>query len=274
MKPVQKAPRDVSKITQGSRKRPTIKDVRTDLIKVDARVQRALIPARVKKLADNLDLDAIGIITVSERERDDYYVLDGQHRLEALKRVELGEWEVTCHVYRGLSLAQEAAFFRRHNDTRAITPYDDYSKGLVEGDPECLAIEEILSKNGFKMHGSARDGVISAVVKVREIFRVDAGDLLDDTLRVLVAAWGARAASVEKPILGGMAKVLHTFEGEVETAKLIQKLQKSQGGASSVLGKARSMKDLYAASVETLVAKVIVATYNTGKRGGRLDENI
>lgn len=270
MKPAPRTPRGVAKITKGSRRKPFIKEIPAQQIKVDPRVQRALIPTRVKALADKLDLDALGILLVSRRAKGDYYVLDGQHRLEALKHHDLGEWEVTCNVYDGLSLAQEAEFFRRHNDTRAITPYDDFEKGLLAGDEECLDINRILGKNGFKMASSGRDGVISAVVKTREIYRWDDGKILDATLSILVGAWGHRAASVEKPILGGVAKVLRIYGPELDRSKLIQKLAKNTGGASGVLGKARALRDIYAESVESLVAKVVVGIYNQGRRTGRL----
>jgi uncharacterized protein DUF6551 len=270
VKAPQKTPPGVAKITKGSRKKPFTRLIPAQDIKVDPRVQRQLIPARVKALAAALDLDALGILLVSKREKGDYYVLDGQHRIAALMAEDLGEWEVNCQVYEGLTLAQEAEFFRRHNNTRPITAFDDYDKGLTAEDPEVLAIDAILKKHGFKMAGSARDGVVSAVVTVRNIYRQDEGKTLDTTLGIIVSAWGQRAASVEKPILGGMSRVVSIYGSELERKVLVSKLQKSTGAASGVLGKARALKDMYPDSLEVLVAKVIVGIYNTGRRGGRL----
>lgn len=270
MKPPQKTPAGVAKITKGSRKRPYIKQIPAQDIKVDPRVQRQLIPARVKSLAGKLDLDALGVLLISKRPKGDYFVLDGQHRIAALMAEDLGEWEVQCQVYEGLNLQQEAEFFRTHNNTRAITPFDDYDKGLIAEDAEVLAIDRILKKHGFKMAGSTRDGAISAVVAVRMIYRVDQGETLDLTLSTIVAAWGARASSVEKPILTGMAKVLRIYGDELDRGVLVSKIAKNTGGASGVLGKARALRDLYPDSLEALVAKVIVGIYNTGRRAGRL----
>lgn len=271
MKEPQKPPRDVAKITRGSRRKPYIKDIAAEAIKVDPRVQRQLIPKRAKDLAAKLDLDGLGVLLVSKRGKEDYYVLDGQHRLQALKLHDLGEWEVTCQVYEGLSLAQEAEFFRRHNDTRPVTPYDDFEKGLVAEDAECLAIAGILASNGFKMASSTRDGGISAVVKTREVYRWDQGETLNRTLAALVSAWGRGASSIEKPVLGGMARVMRAYEEEeIDLKRLAHKLAKTAGGASGVLGKARALRDLSPNPLEKLVGQVILGIYNQGRTTNRL----
>lgn len=266
----------VTQITKGSRRKPRIETVAAERLRIDAKVQRQLIPARVKVLAAKLDLDALGIFTVSEREKGDQVVLDGQHRLAALLSHDMGEWEVLCHIYRGLSEAQEAAMFRRLNDTRKITPYDDFSKGLVEGDQECVAINAIASAHGLDVRHSGRDGAITCITKLRQLYishnGVPNGAILDDTLAVAIEAWGHRYSAVEKNVLGGIALVLRTYGEELQRSTLIEKLAKFKGGPSGVLGKARLLKEVRSASIERLVAALIVQTYNAGKSANRLPE--
>lgn len=265
----------VTKITKGSRRKPKILNIPAKQIRVDPEVQRQLIPARVSKLTEAMDLDGLGIITVSERGKGDLIALDGQHRIAALEQLGMGEWEVTCHVYSGLSKAQEAALFRRLNDTRKITPYDDFSKGLVEGDEECLAINEIIESHGLRVAGYGSDGTITCVSKLRQLYeskngRAD-GAVLADALTDSLAAWGVRYAAVEKNILGGLALVHRTYGSEVDRPALVNKLSKYKGGAAGLLGTARQLKDLRSASMERLVAAVIVEVYNRGRRSGQLE---
>lgn len=266
----------VTQITKGSRRKPRVEQVRADRLHTDAKVQRQIIPARVKALAAKLDLDALGVFTVSERDRGDLIVLDGQHRLAALLSHDMGEWEVTCHIYRGLSEAQEAAIFRRLNDTRKITPYDDFSKGLVEGDAECVAINEIVEGHGLTVRHAGRDGAITCITKIRQLYvsnnGVPNGATLDDTLGVAIEAWGLRYTAVEKNVLGGLAIVLKTYGEELERPKLIEKLAKYKGGPSGVLGKARLLKEVRSASIERLVAALVVQIYNSGRSANRLPE--
>lgn len=266
----------VTKITKGMRKKPRIEQVQASRLSVDENVQRDLIPARVKALAAKLDLDALGIFTVSERDDGQLVVLDGQHRLAALVSHDMDEWEVTCHIYRGLEEAQEAALFRRLNDTRAITPYDDFSKGLVEGDPEALAIDAICQKHGLSVTHYGGDGHVTCIRKLRQLYisnnGVANGAILDDALSVVLDAWGVHYPAVEKSILGGTAIVLSAYGKEIDRGKLVEKLAKEKGGPSGLLGRARMLKEMRTASVERLVASVIVGTYNKGRSTGKLAE--
>lgn len=265
----------VTRITKGSRRKPKIMSIPAHGIHIDPTVQRSLIPARVKWLADRMDLDALGVFTVSDRGSGNYVVLDGQHRLAAIERVGMGEWEVTCHVYTGLSLDQEAALFRRLNDTRKITPWDDFSKGLVEGDDECIAINTICMQHGLEVEGYGKDGKITCVLKLRQIYaskngRPD-GELLSDVLEDSISAWGHTYPGVEKNILGGLAIVHRTYGKEFDRAALVNKMAKFPGGPSGILGKAKALRDISSSSLERLVAEVMVGLYNKGRRSGKLE---
>jgi hypothetical protein len=266
----------VTRITEGSRRKPKVKQIAASDIHVDPEVQRDVIPARVKALADKMDLDAIGIITVSDRGGKGMVALDGQHRLAALEQIGMGEWEVTCLVYSGLDTNQEAALFRRLNDTRKITPYDDFSKGLVEGDETCVAINEIVEKHGLHVTaGGGRDGSVSCVNKLRQVYGINGvapvGEILDRTLEDSTEAWGIRYSAVDKSIIGGLAIVHTTYADEIDRPTLVKKLAKYKGGSSALIGTARLLKDLRSAPLDRVVASVIVETYNRGRRSGQLD---
>lgn len=266
----------VTKITKGSRKKPRIEKIQADKIRVDEQVQRALIPARRKAIAEKLDLDGLGVITVSERDNGEMVVLDGQHRLAALDYHDMGEWEVDCHIYRGLTVAQEAALFRRLNDTRKITPFDDFSKALTEGDAQSLALNEIIQQHGLRVTASGGDGQVTCITKLRQLYvsnnGVADGATLDEVLGVVLDAWGLHYPAVEKSILGGAAIVLSTYGKELDHATLVEKLAKVKGGPSGLLGQARLFRDFRTAPMDRLVASVIVQVYNKGRTTRKLAE--
>ena len=86
-------------------------------MRVNPLAQRDLRPARVSRLAAVFDLEQMGAPTVSHR-GDWYYLIDGQHRIAALKQW-LGTWQdqqVQCWTYEGLTEAQEAEVFLKLND--------------------------------------------------------------------------------------------------------------------------------------------------------------
>ncbi len=237
---------------------------------IDPQVQRELIPARIKTLSDSLDLDAIGVITVSHRDNGKLVILDGQHRVRALLDAGMGDWEVLCHIYRGLTLQAEARLFRLLNNTRRSGAYDDYTKGVLQGDYECVAIDAIVHGAGLRVHNQATDGSITCVAALRAVHRsaekTDTPGVLADTLRVVTEAWGHNHQAVEGHLIKGIGMFIHRHHGQIDKAVLIRKLAKFNGGASGLLGKARGLKEINGESVAACVATLVQQTYNRGRQ--------
>ncbi len=90
-------------------------------MRVNPLAQRDLNQARVNQLAAVFDIEQMGAPTVSHR-GGWYYLIDGQHRIAALKQW-LGSWgdqQAQCWCYEGLSEAAEAEVFLKLNDTLAV----------------------------------------------------------------------------------------------------------------------------------------------------------
>lgn len=258
-----------------STQRVTVKKLRADALTIDDHVQRRCIPARVNRIADHLDLDGLGVVTVSERDDGTFAVLDGQHRIRALLENGMGEWEVQCRIYHGLSTKEEAAIFRLLNNTRPTSIYDDYKVGLVARDREWTAIDEAVRRAGLVISDQATDGHIMCVSSLRSLYRSSNGrpgdEVIEDTLATALAAWGATTAAVDGKVVTGLGTVLATYGGQIDRAVLVRKLSKFPGGPSGLIGRAKALRDIRPTTVGRLVASVIVAAYNTGRRK-KLDE--
>ena len=243
------------------------KRIAVNALIIDRDVQKANPPttARMMNLVNKFDLDSIGVMTVSLRVDGTYVLLDGQTRKAALDFLELGEWEVLCNVYEGLTKADEAHLFRLLNNTQRPTPVDDFRVGMTAGDVECLAIDKIITKHGLKLSACARDGGVTCVSAMRQAYKSGG---LDDALGTATAAWGLRAAAVQGDIVKGLALVHETYNGTMDRPALINKLSKFQGGASGILGSARNTRNIRSASVARLCAAVIVSVYNRGRKSG------
>ena len=255
------------------KRRTRVMEVRAEALKFDASYQRAIIPARVKRLRTDMDLDAIGVITVSERDGE-LYVVDGQHRVRALVDEGLGEWKVKCNVYSDMEPEEEAGLFRTMNDTRRIAAFDDFRAGLVERDPECVAIARICERAGLRVDQQAGPGHVTCVGALRSIYRRSpngkAGALLTATLDLALASWGRQSSAVEGKVLEGIAIVLDTYGEEVDLAALTKKLAKVGGQASGLLGMARGLREHRGGTVAQAVAVIVVDLYNKGRRAGSL----
>jgi hypothetical protein len=240
---------------------------------VDHTYQRDPIPARVKAIADRLDLDALGLFIVSRRSDGMLYVIDGQHRIEALRHYGWqNDWKVECRVYEGLTPEQEAELYRQLNNTRPLTSWDFYKAGLVSGDEKCLEIDATVKKCGLAVSKNAGDGKVCCVSTLRQIHDRYGKDVLRRAIELAVSSWGHTAGAVEKEILHGLSIVTATYNGEIETPWMVKKLAKSPGGPSGLLGRARGLKDLHTAPLYRIVAQQIVALYNRGRRAGALND--
>lgn len=244
----------------------TLEKHRADSLCRDERVQRNLRVVRVKEITAKLDLDAIGVITVSRRPDGRLVVLDGGHRIQALLDNGLGEWEVTCKVFDGLTLKQEAGLFRRLNNTSRVTSIEDLLKGIVEGDKESVAISKIMERNGLQIALQSGPGLVSCAAAMRKVYRGQNGPAaLGFAINVAVASWGAHSDSVDGHLVTGLGAVYARYAEDVDRAALIRKLAKHQGGAPGLIGQALALKAMRPSTVGTAVARIVVDIYNRGR---------
>lgn len=99
-------------------------------IKIDYSYQRPLRDTH-RKIALNYDANRLGTIIVSNRGSEkipDYYVIDGQHRLESFKIME--KTEIPALVITGLTIEEEMKIFVKQDELRArISGSDIYNAG-------------------------------------------------------------------------------------------------------------------------------------------------
>lgn len=124
-------------------------DVAVGDIKVDLAVQRATVPARVRKLTANFNPTLVGELLVSERP-EGLFVLDGHHRLTAAESANgNGPSTVTCEIFTGLSKADEARLFMGRNDRANIARVDRDRNLATSGDQNALDVEMAAQSAGF-----------------------------------------------------------------------------------------------------------------------------
>lgn len=241
---------------------------------VDEEIQRKLVKARVTRLAEEMDLDSLGVVTVNRRKSGRMSLVDGQHRHATLRRLGMLDWSLRCQVYDGLTRSEEAALFRRLNDTRKPSAYDDFRAGLVAGDTECVEIRAAAHSVGLEIASYCGDGKITCVSSLQRLYRKAKGNsegVLRDTLGTAVASWGLTAGAVEGKIFEGLGLVLLAHNGEIDKRSLVKKLNKYEGGPGGLLGHAKALRELKTGALFRHVADVVVDLYNSGRRAGRLE---
>jgi hypothetical protein len=162
----------------------------------DSSYQREKREALIKKiLADGFDMNAAYPIIVSERPPlpgmadARYYIVDGQHRVEAAERS--GETEVLCKIVRfqgsdAKIREQEAKLRRKYGERKADTPMEKFKSKLASGDDVALKIDRLVESYGGLVALSQSSRGIKAISTMEKLY---ARDALETVLRIIKTGW-------------------------------------------------------------------------------------
>lgn len=185
-----------------------LKKIPLDNIKF-AEYQRELKPSKVNKIVRNFVPDVMGIALVSFR-NGDFYCIDAQHRVEALKK--LGYTEILCQVLTGLTYEEECYRFVLLNTGRTQLTANQVFHGRVEEkDKEAMELVEAFRKYRFdyNKNNSAKDdnliGAVSKFVKMQKTFGMER---VEKVLRIIRNAWYGDKNSVSSAIISGLSTFL------------------------------------------------------------------
>ncbi|WP_198344633.1 DUF6551 family protein [Mycobacterium dioxanotrophicus] len=235
---------------------------------VDHTYQRDADMARVRRMAQQWDRRLAGMLEVSDRGPHAvprYAVIDGQHRYEAAKLHDRAA-VVVAQVHTGLTVADEAILFDKLNRQRKQpNRWDSWRARRAAGDSIVTTIETIARHHGLTVDMSPTDGCVACTAALEKITRLGGTALLDSTLRLIAAVWSGQRDSLDAPIVGGLALILHHLASDIDHERLTAALLDVQ--PHQIKSKVNNIAELTHGTKPTLTALAIIAFYN--KRGGR-----
>lgn len=189
--------------------------------------QRTIVPARVNRIAKNLDQDAFGSLTVGERRDGSYWVVDGMQRLTAARKLGIGM--VPCDVFSSEGQEHEARVFRLKNRERTnVSACALFRAQLTEGDSQSLAIASVVKQAGLKL-ALASEGnhypYVRAVKALERSFQRVGPDGLADALSMLIEAWPGEDGVLQGDMIEGMAWFIKKHPG-YDRGRLVSRLSK------------------------------------------------
>lgn len=172
--------------------------------------QRELTAGRVAKIVNQFSPAMLGVLVVNKRADGTYAILDGQHRLAALRIV--GVPEVRCIVLDGLTPEEEADYFRFQNEnTRSLTAYDLFNAGVCAKDVHFVTLKHLLDKYGFRVSRTGGPRCIAAVDALSKVTQVFGFPDLEQILAIIAATWPTDATVVRREMLAGLGEFVARF---------------------------------------------------------------
>jgi len=239
-------------------------------LRIDPRYQRELSYPHVRNIAKNLTMRAFGVLLVSRRDNGTMWVIDGQHRIEALKIKGMLSTLVPCHIYTGLSPEDEAVIFEMQTRRLAITPVQRFKTRLFFQEPKAMEIEKILHRYGFQA-GPTAPGNLPAVASVEKIYDRNGPERLDAILDLVTTVTDhdtSRAPSAT--ILFGLNSFMMRYEGMYDRGRLLRALQAT--GIDKLSRNANAIKELMREDLGKSCGRAILTAYNNKLSTKRLPD--
>ena len=241
-------------------------------LRVDHELQRARNVKQIDKLEREFNPLFVGTIVVSRRADGSLYIIDGQHRVEVLKRRCTDQEEevmTDCEIYDRLSLKDEADMFLSLNQNRQGVPaYDSFHIALQAGHPIEVMMDGQTKARSLEIARSGSANRVGAVTACRRIVISDKANngVLYYALEAAESAWGRNTESWGDVVLQGIAMVINRNWDTIDRKRLTdvmrkrvpawwkaQAISRTTGGGGSV---SRSIK----------CAEVLVEQYNNHLR--------
>jgi len=162
------------------RKRGELQYVKLKYIHVNDAYQRPLGEKRVEKLVQEWDDEKAGAITLAKT-ANRFYVIDGQHRVEAARRRGLDDLPAVV-FFNDETNRQAHIFLAVNKDRAALTSAQLFKAAVVSGEPTANAVSALLRRHGFG------DG-FRAFSAASKAYEMHGGEWLDAFFAVFRRAW-------------------------------------------------------------------------------------
>lgn len=247
-----------------------IRKVRLSDQKIDRSYQRDPSQKLVDDIASDWDEVSSELLLVSDRgeretpEESGQFIVNGQHRsLGARKR---GLEEVWARVIDLTGVedpaAVEATFRLRTNVRMGDKPLERFKAQVRAGNPESLAIVQILSKFDTEVNVAPNSEYgINAVSAVEKLYRVDDGKLLTEALQLIKDTFGTVSGKASaSAMLVGLSWFIIKHSEEVDRNRVVEKL--NSAGTAAIERRARTSQSTMGGTLWMNVYRATVDFYN------------
>ena len=246
----------------------TLRDLPSTLITSGLPYQKPLNEREVQQLIETWDDRLLEPLVVSFRDGK-YNLIDGQHRLNALQKMNDGQAvTLSCLIFTGMTYEEEAALYFKLDQGRKRLSMAQAINAQLESrcDPTLNEISRLTAAIGFKWPVYKNRGGSNEITATRAIvnaYEFLGSDAFVRMLLLLKNTWGGEPDSLTALMLSGVAMLIKTYETELNDRIFAQHL--SMITPVSILRRAKC--DYSTNNNGLRCARVLLECYNKGCRG-------
>ncbi|RUQ67060.1 hypothetical protein ELZ18_16015 [Brucella abortus] len=238
-------------------------------IYTDHNYQRELDERRVQKLVKGFAWTKFGAISLIENGPDKFAVVDGQHRLEAARR--LGFDSVPSSITNAGQFKTEAEIFLALNrDRKNVTPIERYWAGLAAEDPETVRAKKVLDACGCEVSpaiGVKKPNYTNAITALMRSISYYGEKATREAIEIIRTAWPDDVNALRGVIIMGLAAVISN-NADYKRERM-QKVLAASNIDTMITG-AEAIRKLSKGSASSALSKAIIEIYNHGYSGARI----
>lgn len=238
---------------------------------LDTTYQRLPNEVKVSNIARNFDPDAFGVVICSAREDGIIAVIDGGHRIAALRLLGLENKQINALVYFNLSIEDEARIFTLINQDRTKPKTADIFKAQVAAnDTVASGLNDILNRLGLKPTNAPGNNYIRGIGTVKEIYKNAGERNTYDALYALKEAFGNHSSSFNVDAVTALAIIFKRYGQLMNMDRLILTLKKF-GSMDSLINHAKIINMRNSQPIKyTTLPFIIIDSYNSKLRANRV----
>lgn len=230
--------------------------------------QRPVNPKEVDRLIREWDDRLLDPIVVSFRDGK-FNVVDGQHRIVTLRKMNGRDVMVACKVYSGLTYEQEADLCYKLDKAKKRLSLSQSTNALAESgaDAEIAEIKRIVESCGFVWalsKSAGKSGEIVATRSVIDAYRLLGGTSFTRMCTLLWDTWEGNPRSLSAAVISGMALFIKTYDTELDDHTFVRRLSGTDPYEIVRRGKA----DFSTSKAALRYARILLEKYNA-PRGSR-----
>lgn len=237
-----------------------------------ATAQRDFNDRHARKIADAFDPDLFDDLVVTLPNGDGiYHVVDGQHRMAAIRSLYGEEEKVPCRVVDASDPARAAAIFDKINTGRRLpTGIEKFRVRVTAGSETEVAINKVVTWLGCRIEHQDGPNSIRAVAALMNVHNSFGLEVLKESLVTIRGAWKDDKGALEGPIIEGFGSLIGEHRGHLDWARLREKTAAAYT-PGRLLGQAKGDKEALGGRISDGVRRVLIRNYNQGLRLGKLN---